>query len=85
MSQVTSTEEIVIRITASELRAGDQVVSVGGRLFELTKVWTSRGAHLFAGSRARVATVQAHHTTDGGTPVGWDLDQKLTVIRSTDA
>ena len=85
MSQITSTEEIVIRITASELRAGDQAVAVGGRLFELTKVWTSRGAHLFAGSRVRVATVQAHHTTDGGTPVGWNLDEKLTIIRTIHA
>lgn len=79
------TESTVVRIPASELRTGDQVVGTGGRLHTLTKVWISRGAHLFAGSRARVATVQAHHTTDGGTPVGWNLDEKLTVIRSTDA
>lgn len=78
-------ESTVVRIPASELRVGDQVVMTGGRLRTLTNVWISRGAHLFAGSRARVATVQTRHDRDGGTPIGWNLDEKLTVIRSTDA
>lgn len=78
-------ESTVVRIAASELRVGDQVVGTGGRLHTLTKVWRSRDAHLFAGSRARVETVQAHHVNDGGTPSGWNPDERLTVIRPIDA
>lgn len=74
-------ETTVIRIPAKDLRAGDQVILKGGRLREMNNVWISRGACLFAGSRARVQTVQA--TYAGGTmPMGWDLDDMLTVVRT---
>jgi hypothetical protein len=75
-----SDQATVIRIPAKDLRAGDQYIATGGKLREITNVWMSNGAHLFAGSRARVTTVQAR-VIGLDTPVGWDLGDMLTVVR----
>lgn len=73
----------IVRIPARELRAGDQYLTEGGQLREVAKVWSSRDARLFAGSRARVETIQARLI--GGTSAhGWDPETVLTVARPTE-
>jgi hypothetical protein len=76
-----SDDTTVISIPAQDLRAGDRYLAAGGQLREVTRVWRSNGAHLFAGSRARVTTVQAR-VAGVDTPVGFELGHTLTVIRT---
>jgi hypothetical protein len=71
----------VKRMPASELQDGDSYIAKGGKLREIERVWRSRGSYLFAGSRARVETVQAK-VIGIPTPVGFDLTETLTVIRT---
>lgn len=70
----------IVQIPARELRAGDQYLTEGGQLREIAKVWASRDARLFAGSRARIETIQAR-LIGGTTPHGWDPETVLTVAR----
>lgn len=77
-------QRTVVRLAARDLRAGDQYLTPGGQLREIAKVWHSRGAHLFAGSRARVEIVEAYLVDGGGAPKAWYLDDMLTVARLVD-
>ncbi|CAL9605573.1 hypothetical protein SUDANB95_05482 [Actinosynnema sp. ALI-1.44] len=80
----TGTEKrTLVLIPAQELRDGDRVLTAGGKFCDVERVWRSREGRLFAGSRARVETVQAR-LTGRATPMGWTLDEQLTVSRLVD-